>query len=143
MVKPPPKGSGTKRKAAPPVLKPSKRAKTVKNARAAASAPKVKPGQLPKESNVGINGKPKRRPDQIKKVKLRDQGYIPVPKGEFDVGRRRRPTVVGEREEGDSEAEEESEDEVEGDDDDLMDLGDEEGLEAGFLLGMDRNALGR
>jgi nucleolar complex protein 3 len=156
MVKPPPKGA-PKRKAAPPVLKvsspppwptdrqPSKRAKTVKNARAAASAPKVKPGQPPKESNVGINGKPKRRPDQVKKVKLRDQGYIPVPRGEFDVGRRRRPTVVGEGEDEDDEDEEgeESEDEVEGDDDDLMDLGDEEGLEAGFLLGMDKSALGR
>lgn len=96
---------------------------------------------------MGINGKPKRRPDQKKKVKLRDQGVIPVPRGEFDVGRRRRPTVAGEPGEGhdgEEEGEEESEEDVDGDDDDdLMDLGDEEGLEAGFLLGMDRAALGR
>jgi nucleolar complex protein 3 len=64
-----------------------------------------------------LNGKPKRRPDQKKKVKLRDQGVIPVPRTEFG-------------------GEEESDEELE-------DLGDEEGLEAGFLLGMDKNALSR
>lgn len=94
---------------------------------------------------MGINGKPKRRPDQKKKVKLRDQGVIPVPRGEFDVGRRRRPAATGEpgEEDDEEEGEDESEEEMDGDDDDLMDLGDEEGLEAGFLLGMDRAALGR
>lgn len=80
----------------------------------------------------------------MKKVKLRDQGVIPVPRGEFDVGRRRRPVVAGSRDnEEDGSEDEEEEDDGDEDGDDLMDLGEEEGLEAGFLLGMDRQALSR
>lgn len=53
--------------------------------------------------------------------------------------------MAGNRDEDeDDEDEEEDEEEDYGSDgEDLMDLGDEEGLEASFLLGMDRNALGR
>jgi nucleolar complex protein 3 len=70
----------------------------------------------------GPTGKPKRKPEQPKKVKQRDQKFLPVPK-----------TVFGQN----------------GDDSDDMDeddLGVEEGMDfaqAGFLKGLDRNALSR
>jgi nucleolar complex protein 3 len=68
----------------------------------------------------GSNGRPQRRPDQPKKIKLRDQKIIPVPKTVFA-----------------------------GDDNGMdLDLGDEEDEEldiagAGFLTGLDKNALSR
>ena len=65
----------------------------------------------------GPTGKPKRRPDQPKKIKLRDQKVIPVPKTTFG-----------------------------GSDDELLDLevDDELDMDAGsFLRGLDKNALGR
>ncbi|TXT06003.1 hypothetical protein VHUM_03764 [Vanrija humicola] len=73
----------------------------------------------------GPTGKPKRRPDQPKKVKLRDQKVIPVPKTDFA-----------------------SDDEDDSDDDIMdMDLGEDEGLEignaGGFLAGLDAKALAR
>lgn len=73
----------------------------------------------------GPTGKPKRRADQPKKVKLRDQKVIPVPKTAFA-----------------------SDDEDDSDDDIMdMDLGEEEGLEVGtaggFLAGLDTKALSR
>jgi nucleolar complex protein 3 len=75
-----------------------------------------------RETELGPTGKPKRGPDQPKKVKLRDQKIIPVPMSGFEND--------------------------EGSEDGLMDLGEEEGLEVGgsasaFLKGLDRNALSR
>lgn len=71
------------------------------------------------EREVGPTGKPKRRPDQPKKVKLRDQKFLPVPKTEF----------------------------ASDDDEDLMDLGVDDELDigqaGGFASGLDRNALSR
>ena len=78
-----------------------------------------------KKTEVGPTGKPKRKPDQPKKVKLRDQKFLPVPKsawaGQDGV---------------------DSEDEF-GDDD----LGVEEGLDAefagSFARGLDKTGLCR
>lgn len=79
---------------------------------------KAKAAQVP-EREVGPTGKPKRRPDQPKKVKLRDQKFIPVPKTEFDSE----------------------------DDEALEDLGEDDELDigqaGGFASGLDRNALSR
>jgi len=72
---------------------------------------------------LGPTGKPKRKPDQPKKVKLRDQKVIPVPQSVF-------------AEEDDSDF-----------DSDLGDLGEEEGLEVGaaggFLASLEPKALSR
>ena len=62
---------------------PSKRAKSAKAARQA-SKPQ---SSRPQEKELGQNGKPKRRPDQLEKVKLRDKGRIPVPKTDYEVVR--------------------------------------------------------
>ncbi|KAL1412366.1 hypothetical protein Q8F55_000110 [Vanrija albida] len=79
----------------------------------------------PERADRGPTGKPKRRPDQPKKVKLRDQKVIPVPKTSFA-----------------SDDEDDSEDDIMD-----MDLGEEEGLEigtaGGFLAGLDSKALSR
>ncbi|KIR29197.1 nucleolar complex protein 3 [Cryptococcus deuterogattii LA55] len=78
------------------------------------------------EDNTQANGRPKRKPDQPKKVKLRDQKTIPVPKSIYAQG---------------------SGDEDDGMDDDMLeDLGEEEGLgleNAKFLAGIDTTALSR
>ncbi|KAK4685523.1 nucleolar complex protein 3, partial [Tremellales sp. Uapishka_1] len=76
------------------------------------------------EVERGPTGKPKRRPDQPKKVKLRDQKTIPVPRTAFEG-----------QDDGDES-------------DDMMDLGEEEGLEVmagagSFLAGLDKSALSR
>ena len=87
-----------------------------------------KSNATPKE--VGPTGKPKRKEDQPKKVKLRDQKSIPVPQSVF-AGRRKRDSD-----------EEEEEDEEE--DDDMMDLGEEdEGIDASFLARMNESDLKR
>lgn len=76
----------------------------------------------------GPTGKPKRKADQPKKVKLRDQKVIPVPRTAFAGG--------ADDSDGDS-----------GSDSDLDDLGAEDGLEAGaaggFLASLDPRALSR
>ncbi|WRT70179.1 uncharacterized protein IL334_007173 [Kwoniella shivajii] len=88
-----------------------------------------------KDSNVaetGPTGKPKRKPEQPKKVKLRDQKSIPIPKTTFAAKGKSTRTQI-----------DEDEDE---DEDELDDLGEEEGMEAGnarFLLGVDEGALSR
>jgi nucleolar complex protein 3 len=74
----------------------------------------------------GPTGKPKRRPDQPKKIKLRDQKLIPVPTTAF-------------AEEGQG---------SDSDDDSELDVGGDEGLEylqsaAGFLGDIDAKALSR
>ncbi|OCF61335.1 nucleolar complex protein 3 [Kwoniella mangroviensis CBS 10435] len=98
-----------KRKAPPPPTKGgNKKTKTANSA----------------EQELGPTGKPKRKADQPKKVKLRDQKSIPIPKSTY-----------AEDQDGD-------------DEEDLEDLGEEEGLGAGsasarFLMGMDENALSR
>jgi len=74
---------------------------------------------------LGPTGKPKRKPDQPKKIKLRDQKFIPVPQTTF--------AGAGGEDEDD-----------EFDDDDF---GVEEGLDAeyavGFAKGLDKSALSR
>ncbi|WVF72950.1 hypothetical protein IAT40_007768 [Kwoniella sp. CBS 6097] len=96
--------------------------------------PKPGPSGRPaKEDNeLGPTGKPKRKADQPKKVKLRDQKVIPVPKTAF-AGRQRG-----------------SDDDDEGDDsedEDFEGLGEEEELDAAtagsFLMGVDEHALSR
>ncbi|ORY33445.1 CBF/Mak21 family-domain-containing protein [Naematelia encephala] len=101
------------------MVKPSKKALGKRKAPVNQSAASKKPKQ-----ELGPTGKPKRKPDQPKKVKLRDQKVIPIPRTEFDA--------------------------QDNDDEGIMDmdLGEEEGLEIGgeasrFLTGLDRNALGR
>lgn len=78
-----------------------------------------------KPMEIGPTGKPKRRPDQPKKVKRRDQKIIPVPRTDFanDGG--------------------ESDDEIMG-----IDLGEEDGLDTIegaeiFLKGVNKTALSR
>jgi nucleolar complex protein 3 len=76
---------------------------------------------------LGPTGKPKRRPDQPKKVKLRDQKVIPVPRTTFAPS---------------------DDDDLDSDDDIMdMDLGEEEGLEVGaaggFLASLEPKALSR
>nr|XP_018260827.1 nucleolar complex protein 3 [Kwoniella dejecticola CBS 10117]OBR82985.1 nucleolar complex protein 3 [Kwoniella dejecticola CBS 10117] len=107
MAKPSAKALG-KRKAPPPSAKGgNKKAKT-----------STKPNAKRDEQETGPTGKPKRKPDQPKKVKLRDQKSIPIPKTSY----------------------------ASGSDIDEDDLGEEEGLGAGsarFLVGVDENALSR
>lgn len=78
------------------------------------------------EDSTQANGRPKRKPDQPKKVKLRDQKTIPVPKSIYATG---------------------SGDEDDGMDSDMLEnLGEEEGLgleNAKFLAGIDTTALTR
>lgn len=89
-----------------------------------------KSNATPKE--VGPTGKPKRKEDQPKKVKLRDQKSIPVPQSEF-AGRRK-------KRDSDEEDESEEDDGV----DDMMDLGEEdEGIDASFLARMNESDLKR
>lgn len=70
-----------------------------------------------------------------------------MPKTAFDVGRKpRRDDEQGNGDDGsDSDHAEDEDDEDDSDEDgeDLADLGEEEGLDPQFLLGMDKNALGR
>jgi nucleolar complex protein 3 len=83
-----------------------------------------------KETETGPTGKPKRRPDQPKKIKLRDQKFIPVPKTAF----------AGREENG-------ADDEDEDEDFDDEDLGVEEGLDmeavGRFARGLDSAGLSR
>lgn len=69
------------------------------------------------ETKVGPTGKPLRRPDQPKKVKLRDKKTLPVPGTQW------------------------------ADDSDVSDLGEDEDLDIGaagsFLAGLDAGALAR
>lgn len=80
---------------------------------------------------TGPTGKPKRKPDQPKKVKLRDQKFIPVPKTAFASG-------AG----GGGDASEDDEDDF-----DDEDLGVEEGLDmeavGRFARGLDSAGLSR
>lgn len=114
MGKPSKKALG-KRKAPPA---PEKSVSSVKRHSSADNQSNKKAKAQP-EREVGPTGKPKRRPDQPKKVKLRDQKFIPVPKTEF----------------------------ASDDDEDLMDLGEDDELDigqaGGFASGLDRNALSR
>ncbi|WVR00141.1 hypothetical protein IAU59_007283 [Kwoniella sp. CBS 9459] len=97
--------------------------------------PKAGPSGRPaKEDNeLGPTGKPKRKADQPKKVKLRDQKVIPVPKTAF-AGKQR---GSDDDEDGDDSDDEE----------DVGDLGEEEELDAAvagkFMMGVDENALSR
>ncbi|WVW86217.1 hypothetical protein I302_108259 [Kwoniella bestiolae CBS 10118] len=111
MAKPSAKALG-KRKAPPPSVKGGNKTK------------KSKPTKPTKtvEQDLGPTGKPKRKADQPKKVKLRDQKSIPIPKSTYADG--------------------------DEDSDELEDLGEEEGLgatsaSARFLVGMDEGALSR
>lgn len=85
------------------------------------------------KAEVGPTGKPKRKPDQPKKVKLRDQKVIPVPRTVFAKSKR-----AVEDGEGDEDDEEDFDDE---------DLGVEEGLDAefagSFARGLDPQGLSR
>ncbi|KAL7418527.1 hypothetical protein Q5752_006985 [Cryptotrichosporon argae] len=111
MVKPTPAKLGKRKAAAAPA--------------AASKKPKAKA-----ERELGPTGKPKRRPDQPKKVKLRDQKTIPVPRTVF-------AGPAGGNGGGDSDI----------DDDDDVGMEDEVELEAfrksGFLASADIGALSR
>lgn len=103
-------------------------AKALGKRKALASKPPAakKAKAAPAEDNTQANGRPKRKPDQPKKVKLRDQKTIPVPKSIY-------AQVSGDEDDGI-------------DDDMLEDLGEEEGLgleNAKFLTGIDTTALSR
>ncbi|WVQ84650.1 hypothetical protein IAT38_006805 [Cryptococcus sp. DSM 104549] len=105
--------------------KPSGKALGKRKASGPASKPAPKKSKPSAAPEVQSNGRPKRPADQPKKVKLRDQKYIPVPTSAYARG--------GEDDEDDSDA-------VEG-------LGEEDDLDmesAGrFLVGLDTNALSR
>lgn len=85
------------------------------------------------KAEVGPTGKPKTRPDQPKKIKLRDQKVIPVPQTAFAKSAR---VADAEEEEGDDD-----------EDFDDEDLGVEEGLDAefagSFARGLDAHGLSR
>ncbi|WWC72062.1 uncharacterized protein I206_106022 [Kwoniella pini CBS 10737] len=105
MAKPSAKALG-KRKAPPPSSKGG-------NKRSKPSKPNNE-----NEKETGPTGKPKRKPDQPKKIKLRDQKSIPIPKTNY----------------------------ASGSDIDEDDLGEDEDLDVGsarFLVGVDENALSR
>ncbi|OCF44668.1 nucleolar complex protein 3 [Kwoniella heveanensis CBS 569] len=97
--------------------------------------PKAGPSGRPakEDDGLGPTGKPKRKADQPKKVKLRDQKIIPVPKTAF----------AGKQSASGPGSIEGSEDE----DEDFEGLGEEEELDAAtagqFLMGVDENALSR
>ncbi|OWT37457.1 nucleolar complex protein 3 [Cryptococcus neoformans Bt1] len=103
-------------------------AKALGKRKAPASKPPApkKSKAAPAEDSTQANGRPKRKPDQPKKVKLRDQKTIPVPKSIYATG---------------------SGDEDDGMDSDMLEnLGEEEGLgleNAKFLAGIDTTALSR
>ncbi|WWC91753.1 uncharacterized protein L201_006700 [Kwoniella dendrophila CBS 6074] len=124
MAKPSAKALG-KRKAPPPSTKGGNK--------------KAKPSKPTKSTNTtqqetGPTGKPKRKPDQPKKVKLRDQKSIPIPKSSFASKK------------SNNQDDDDDDDDDDDEDDMLDDLGEEEGLGASsakFLIGVDENALSR
>ncbi|KAK8853263.1 hypothetical protein IAR55_003965 [Kwoniella newhampshirensis] len=85
------------------------------------------------EQELGPTGKPKRKADQPKKIKLRDQKVIPVPRSAFAKGR--------------NGADDSDDDDGDEDDDLIEDLGEEEGLDVAsagrFLVGLDASAISR
>jgi nucleolar complex protein 3 len=97
-----------------------------------------------------LNGKPARRPDQPKKVKLRDQKFIPVPESAFLSKGKGKARAVDVADDSGEDAEEAEEDGSEDDDEDMMvDEDDDEALEyikaggASFLTGLDAKTLSR
>jgi nucleolar complex protein 3 len=99
-----------------------------------------------------LNGKPARRPDQPKKVKLRDQKFIPVPESAFlGKGKGKARAVDGEGDSGEDSAGEEGEDDDEDEDDlgMLVDGEDDEAMEyikaggASFLTGLDAKTISK
>lgn len=96
-----------------------------------------------------MNGKPARRPDQPKKVKLRDQKFIPVPESAFLSKGKGKARAVDVADDSGEDAEEVEDDESEDDDDMMVDEDDDEALEyikaggASFLTGLDAKTLSR
>ncbi|WWD19680.1 hypothetical protein CI109_104142 [Kwoniella shandongensis] len=132
MGKPAGRALGKRKAPAGPSKPNAKKSRPGQGASSSSSASKTKTT----EQETGPTGKPKRKADQPKKIKLRDQKIIPVPKSSFAKSDRNGHGADG------------SDDEDEDEDDDMMDdLGEEEGLDVAsagrFLLGVDANALSR